>query len=447
MQTMSFNYDQQSQNLDWVEGILFLSDCRYLDNGRIIDWANRFSKVTVAGPCKRPGLLSSKIHWVSYNSERERVSVWNELLERAEARWVLFLEDDETIRWESFPASEALDSGQWPPVLIESRGLEKPRLHYQIRLVPAGIGLHFDGKNLPDATRFITGAGIEIGGEPLCVERESDPTAHVDPEQEMSVMNSARPLYLVQGERYLQEGMYAHAAAQFRTLLKVEKLLPFDRLAAVNGLASCLAEQYKWPEAVTLARKSLEAEPRQRLPYLIQYKIFQLNKQWAEAYEVLWDYHENLRETTRANFDKFINEEDTLLNLAELAKQSGDKKRALQCLEQLYLLKEGQVEDNFAKRILLMAVELSDYEKSIFFFEHLFDEVIPARMSKEQEQEAGEYLSMFMQHGWYEYVAGIYTQLYNHEPANAEYKRRLIVALSKTNRLDKARQLLKAVNS
>lgn len=444
---MSVKHDHQTLNLDWVEGILFLSDCQYLDNDRIIDWANRFGKVTVTGPCKRPGLLSSKIHWISYDSERDRASVWNELLGRAEAPWVLFLEDDEHIRWESFPTRKALDARQWTPVLVESQASDKPRQYYQIRLAPSGTGLRFDGKQLPDATRFITGAGIQVGGEPLWLERKSDPTAHVDPEEEMSVMNSALPLYLVQGERYLQEGKYAHAAAQFRTLLKVEKLLPFDRLAAVNGLASCLAEQYKWPEALTLARKSLEAEPRQRLPYLIQYKIFQLNKQWTEAFEVLWSYRDKLKETTRANFDKFISEEDTLLNLEELAKQTGDKDRAFQCLEQFYILKDGQVEDDFAKRILVLAIELSDYEKSIFFFEHLFDEVIPARMSEEQELEISEYLSMFMQRGWYEYVAGIYTQLYNHEPANAEYKRRLIVALSKTNRLDKARQLLKAVSS
>src|SRR5699024_2253666 len=101
--------------------------------------------------------------------------------------------------------------------------------------------------------------------------RESSPVGHINTDAELSLLTFAPQLYLVLGQRNFNDGKYVRAAAQYRQLLKKEKLLPFDRLGAVNGLASCMAEQYKWQKALTLARESIEAEPQQCLPYLIQF--------------------------------------------------------------------------------------------------------------------------------------------------------------------------------
>jgi hypothetical protein len=47
-----------------------------------------------------------------------------------------------------------------------------------------------------------------------------------------------------------------------------------------------------------------------------------------------------------------------------------------------------------------------------------------------------------MKNEWYAFVGELYERLYTAEPENAEYRRRLIVAFSKTDRIDRARKLI-----
>ena len=50
-------------------------------------------------------------------------------------------------------------------------------------------------------------------------------------------------------------------------------------------------------------------------------------------------------------------------------------------------------------------------------------------------------MEMFMKKSWYETVYQVYSELYYHYPQNDEIRRRLIVTLVKTKRVEQARNL------
>ncbi|HKK61895.1 MAG TPA: hypothetical protein VJ951_05010, partial [Bacteroidales bacterium] len=238
------------------------------------------------------------------------------------------------------------------------------------------------------------------------------------------------------------EKKYVYAAAQYRRLLKMEKLLSYDRLAALNGLAGCFVETYKWQRAIDTAQSSIEIESMQYLPYLIQYRIYQLNKQWDQSLHALEAYLEALNSGSKANYDKYISREETLLKLGKLSINTGDKEKALKYYESYYRLKNGIVDPEFLNMLLVLSIEQSNYRKSVYFFKEMFEDSIPDKLTAEQQHKLNEFLSMFMVNGWYDYPFEMYEQLYEEDSKNSEYRRRLIVTLSKTNRIEKAKKII-----
>ena len=398
----------------------------------------------------RPERLPDTTGWITYDPEEGRSELWNRLIRRSGAGWVFFLEDDETVRLSSFPAEDTLEETELTPALIvEERG-RNHRQFYQMRLIhrdsarPSSQNI-FAGRNLPDSTRYIRDNGISLNSNPIVIERESSFLAHVDIDEELSERDFSPKLYLVQGERYFSEGKYVKAAAQYRQLLKREKLLPFDRLAAVNGLASCFAEQYKWNEAITLSEESLKAESLQRLPYLIQFRIFELQKAWREALEVLKQYHKRLSLYSMASFDRIMDEEQTLVTLANIALKAGEREEATRYFGDLFTYKRGEIEPQLLKKVLLLSIELKDYRQSVHLFERLFSDRLPDQLDAKAEEELTEIMDLFMKGGWHEYVSQVYAQLHEAYPENSTYYRKLIVTLSKTDRLDQARQMVAGI--
>ena len=431
-----------SRSFEWAELVFFLSDMQYLDREKIADWNQRFAKLTVAGPQQRPPKLDASINWYCYNTERLRSSVWNELIADAGNEWLMFVEDDESIRFEEFPGKEAVHAKRWIPALILNNKEQSLEQYYQMRLVHSSHAGLFDGGDLPDCTRYIRQNNIDLSEKALLIDRSSNPNDHVETDNELSLQEYAPQLYLILGRQYFDDGKYVRAAAQYRQLLKKEKLLPFDRIGAVNGLASCMAEQYKWQKALTLARESIDAEPQQCLPYLIQFKIHELNKQWSKAYEMLKNYYERFQFSSRANFDRSIGEEETVLMLANIALKAGKKQAASDLFEELFTLKRGSVDRSFLRQVLLLSIELSDHERSVYFFKQLFSKEQLQELDETKEKALNDFMSMFMKEGWYEHVADVYRELYAQQPQSQEYKRRLIVALTKTNKMERARELI-----
>ncbi|WP_421774950.1 tetratricopeptide repeat protein [Gracilimonas sp.] len=437
---------KEAKYKEWIDLVVYLTDIKYLNSKKIAEWDSIFNSIRVVCPAERPEEVDDHIGWRISKKEEQRSDIWNEMLDQSSKEWTLFVEDDEVIQFNDFPNEAEVHVKKWAPALIIHTHNEKLYQHYQVRLVHKENGQVFDGKNLPDCTRFITQNEIELASMPIMIERETNPVQEVNPSDELTLQSYSPQLYLVQGDQYFKEGKYVHAAAQYRQLLKKKRLLPFDRLGAVNGLASCMAEQYKWPQALALTEKSLEAEPLQSLPYLIQFKIFQLQKKWKEAYQSLNSYYERLELYSLANFDVKISEEETLINLADLALKSGLREEASKLLNELFAVKNGEVDRAFLRQLLVLSIELRDYKESVFFFDKMFeDKVGSGSMDDEVREELNDYMTMFMQNEWHEFVYELYWELYNSNPQIDEYRRRLIVASVKTNRVEQAQKLVAKV--
>jgi len=437
------NIVSNSNVIDWLEIVIFSDDTGKALNIKTENLCQVFTDVTVISPCERLKNIPSSIRWETYDKNEGRAGLWNKKVMDSEKPWVLFLENGEDIDISDFPNKELLKANQWVPALIiQATGAETYKQYYQTRLVPKSDKPIFGGKNIPDATGHILENNIGLSPVPIKLRRGSEPMSNTDPDDELSVQNFAPQLYLMSGNRYYEERKYVFAAAQYRRLLKMENLLPYDRLAAINGLAGCYVEMYKWEKAIELAEGSIEMEPMQFLPYLIQFRVYQLNKLWDKSLLVLEKYFDVLKVGSRANYDKYISSNETLLKLGKLAINSGVRDKALRYYERYYRIKKGNVEPSFLEMLLVLSIELCDYEKSVYFFKEIFDEFIPDNLTEDLKNKLNDYLSMFMVNGWYDYPFEVYDQLYEQESENGEYRRRLIVTLTKTNRIDKARKLI-----
>lgn len=432
-----------AKKVDWLELVISVRKDEKFQPKDVEKFHKVFTDITVVSTRDKDDSAPDYLKWAVIDKNLSRADLWNQKVQTSEKPWILFLEHGENIDLTSFPEQDILSGDQWIPTLLEhSTGPHTFRQYYQIRLVPNSNQPIFDGKNIPDATKFILENSIELNSLPLKISRNSEPMRSADPDEELSIQNYSPQVYLHLGHNYYEKRKYVLAAAQYRHLLKMKHLLPFDRLAAYNGLAGCFVETYKWEKAVDMAAKSIEIEPMQYLPHLIQYRIFQLNKQWGNSLTALEYYIEALNSGSKANYDKYISREETLLKLGKLAINNGNKKKALKYYEGYYQLKSGDVDASFLDMLLVLSIEQCDYEKSIYFFEQIFKRYIPDKLTEELQIKLHDFLSMFMVNGWYDYAFEIYDLLYEEDSENSEYRRRLIVTLTKTNRIEKAKKLI-----
>ena len=207
--------------------------------------------------------------------------------------WKLYVMDDEILRVHEIDATIQDNPKEWPATLIHHRGSEKNYQYYQIRLINNIEGFQFDGVFQMQRVAP-TKNGITLSSIPIeIMAKKRNPNSELDIEQEMTIRNFAPQLFIENGFRLFKEKKYIHAAAQYRVIANSDNVLPFDRLSALNGIASCHAEQFRWENALIAAEKSIREESFQRLPYLIKFKVYQLNNNYVEAYNALHTYYEN----------------------------------------------------------------------------------------------------------------------------------------------------------
>jgi hypothetical protein len=434
----------------WVDLVWYLSDIAYLTEEKLLKYIKNYGSIVIASLQDRPNNLPNNVFWYCYKQEQSKASVWNKLLEKGEHNWKLYLMDDEILRIEELDMNIADNPKEWPATLIHHRGSEKNNQYYQMRLIHNFDGFKFDGVNIPDTTRSIINEGISISNVPIEIMASKNPNADIDIEEEMAIQNYAPQLFLENGYRLFKKGKFIHAAAQYRVLANAEKVLPFDRLSALNGIASCHAEQFRWEYALLAANKSLEEESFQHLPYLVKFKVNQLNKNYVEAYKALNKYYENTFYTriklhSKANYDVRITIEDTLISLIDLAFKAGYVQKAQEHLEELFDQKEGKLEKEFLMQLLVLCIELEDFDKSEFFFKELYAKKIPKNLTEKELSFLNDYMELFMKKNWYEMPYEVYSELYYHYPENDEFRRRLIVTLVKTGRVEQARNLASKV--
>lgn len=444
------NQTPKASNSTWVDVIWYLSDQKYFNTDQLIKLLEANSSIIIASNKPRPADLTLNVIWHQYKKSESRSEIWNSCLELGSNNWKLFLMDDEILRINKLDEGISTNPYEWPAALIHHRGSEKNYQYYQMRLICNFTEFRFDGVNIPDATRSMIQKGIRLSNVPLEIMATKNPNADVDIEEELAIRNFAPQLFIENGHRLFKEKKFIHAAAQYRVIVNSDIALPFDRLSALNGIATCHAEQFRWEPALEAADRSLEEETFQHLPYLIKYKVNQLNKNYSEAYNALLKYYENtfyekIKLHSRANYDVRITIEDTLVSLVDLAFKSGLIQDASDHLEDLFNLKEGNLEKAYLKQLLVLSIELEDFEKSEFFFKKLYAKKFPKNMTDNELSLLNDYMEMFMKRKWFESVYEVYSELYYHYPQNDEFRRRLIVTLVKTGRLEQARNLASKV--
>ena len=436
---------QHSRRIDWIEPALYLTDSSKPDPSTLFQWLKIFPKVQIASPEECPVALEGKVSWYRYSGRESRTDVWNKLTANTKAPWILILQDDETLDPDSLPGADDISEDYWKPVLI--RWPEKGTILqcYQIRLVSSAADNPFEGISLPDGTGYLFRKKIRLGHHPVVVNRESDPFADLDTEEELASPQLSSQSFLVAGRRLFQEGNYVLAAAQYRKVLKTGSLLNCDRVAALNGLTGCMAEQFKWNRAMELAQESIRLQPIQWLPYLIRFRIHQLGKRWQEAHDALSEYYKMDKRISGASFDRTLSEKETLVQLADMSSRARSREDAYYYYQKLYEMDKPDGDPKLLERLLIFALELSDYECSVHYYREMFGDTPPDDMNEQREALLFDCLGLFMQNGWYEFASARYKELVENEPENDVYMRRWLVALSKSKDLDKARSLLSGI--
>lgn len=439
------NEDKYSEH---VELILFVSDPDNLDQGMLNRYTNFFNKVTISSTVDKPTHLVGYFEWKTRIKGETKVQILNSLITKVNTPWMMFIEEEETIRLDEMTSLDYMSESLWSPCLVLRKKENKIIQHYQMRLVSTKFIEEkvFSGVNLPDCTRFMIKNSIAISDNPILIDRTTDLFSNIVIEEELSILDFSPQLYLIEGDRLLKNGKYVHAAAQYRQILKMERLLPFDRLAAVNGLTTCLTEQHKWDQAITLAQRSIEAEAFQGVPYLIKYKIAQLKKQWPEALEALSKYYEckfyeHISLHSKASYDVSIAQDEVLITLASLALKASETEKGYEFMNELYKLKNGEVDVILLHKLMLYSIELNYYQKAIFFFHKLYDNYIACVQDVEKRKEINSYMDMFMKMGWYGFICEVYSNLNEAFRDDHEYRRRLIASLVKMGNVEEARKL------
>lgn len=435
--------DQYRRDFTWIECVLHVPEKARLKRESIHKLQKIFGSVVVLATREKPEDLGPGISWKTYEpAEQGAVEHWNRLIGEASRDWVLFMEAGEEIRFYSIPQPGELSPEMVVPAELHQEEGKTHRTIYQVRMVHKSAKNPFKGRDLPDATSYVVTNNVPLCDHPFVMYRSANILEQINPDAEIAVRNAPPAAFLLKAEQLMVERKYVQAAAHYRNILKIEKLLPYDRLGAVNGLTRCYTEQYKWPKALQLTQKSLDAEPQQRIPYLIQYRIHQLNKEWAKAYDALKAYYEHVDKTGRASYDRAMAEEDVLEQLGELATKAGYKHDAFRYLEEIYSEKSAGEDKHLLRKLLMIAIELGKREKAICYFNDMFEENLPGNITSKEKAWLDDYMTLFMNNKWYTFVGEIYEQLYAAEPENPEYRRRLIVAFSKTDRIERARKLI-----
>jgi tetratricopeptide (TPR) repeat protein len=424
-----------------IELILYVSKPSNITEQRIENFKKYFNSITIAAPFEKKLLLSDNMRWFRFTADMTKSAVWNRLIQESKSQSQFIIDEDEELTDEACDFLRSDDQRKWAAALISVKHGENVTAYHQIRLIREAKGDIFKGGAIPDATEYILQNEILLDDSPILMSRSSSPFSKIDllKGQELTSRRD-----LVEGYEKIFNKKYSEAAAYFRKVLKHEKLLPFDRLAAVNGLSTCLTEQFKWDRALKLAEQSAEAEPIQYIPYLIQFRIYELKKDWDQAYSALEKYYNNIDKLTRAGFDKGMSREATLGKMGDLALKIKDHRLAGGHFEELYNIKEGAVDRGFLKRLFVMASERGDFTKSKVFFEKLFVDYLPDKLSRRATVELQDCMEQFMKNGWYDYALDVYEDLVEEHPSNGEYKRRYVVLLTKLNRMERAKKLIAA---
>lgn len=436
---------QSSERISHIQLVWYLSPEKKPDYRHLEEWMQDFASVTITAPHDAPPDLPVAGRWQKYDRKESKADVWNRMLDEAGQGWVLFLEDDESVSAKELPSADKLRTDTCIPALIQWSSSAALQQCYQVRLVSSEKKKIFQGVALPDCTDHIFRDRMKVADKPVFIRRNTSPWANLDPDAELSAERPSPQVFLLMGARFFEEKNFAYASSHYRRVLRDNMVLQHDRLAAMNGLASCMAEQYKWEQASGMALSSIDLQKKQYLPYLILFRIHQLAKRWREAHDVLKRYHGLINAYSRANFDKFLSERETLVQLADMAFRAGLRSEAFYYYKKIHAIKGEKDNMELLRRLLLFAIELNNKKEAIHYFRLAFTGRYPDKLDEKSEAEFFEYLNLFMEQGWYEFAAETCSMVAEAQPGNEAIKRRWLVALSRSKDMKKAHEVVQRI--
>lgn len=419
---------------------LYLFNKSFKDNEdfeRVDKYEQYFEQVVTLSPSELAYL---------YPDSESKTDQWNQIVSSTHTPWALFLEEDEILDTSKLEALHHLDQETWVSTLVAISGDEHTEYYHQLRLVPTTVDSKiFNGNQIPDASRYVQKHGIKLVAKCLHIERPESLWQNIDLENERAQKVMPSSLHLFEARQLIKAHKYVQASAEYRQVLKKGDVLSFDYLAALNGLARCYAEQHKWSRALEYTEESIAREPQQYMPYLIQFRIYQMNKNWGAALESLQTYWRNTSEYSRSSHETQIPVSDTLIQLSNVCLKAGKNELGYEYLSN-YLNELGvEAEQNYRHAALTLAIELSLKKEAIKHLNEIYPVPVSMELSATEEARFHDYLELFLNRSWFEPVEQIYTALYHANPGVEQYKRRLIVTLIKSDRLDQAKSLLHRV--
>ena len=373
-----------------------------------------------------------------------KTSKWNYLAYNAKTPWILFIEGNEILETSNLSYLNELNNDIWSSCIVSvqtNKGIES---YYQNRLVPTGIEGIFQGRELPDTSNFILDNNVKFLHQSIDIQSDVIPWEQIDISAERVSLNSPVNLFLYEARKYISEQKFVQAASSYRVALKKDRLLPYDHLAALNGLARCYVEQHKWVRALELMEYSIDLEPQQHLAYLIKYKVYQLAKNWDAAVEALNSYLQNYEIFSKSSHDIKIPYDETVLELSNLHLDLGMKDKAYEyyCDFLNTSLEEVRESHHLA---LKMAIGLEKKREANKHFKFLYPDILSLNLDKIETKQFHDYMEMFLENNWHSTVEKIYTRLYEAYPTNRMYRRKLIATLIKADKLELAREIMQKV--
>ncbi len=373
-----------------------------------------------------------------------KTSKWNYLAYNAKTPWILFIEGNEILEMSNLSYLHELNNDTWSSCIVSvqtNKGIES---YYQNRLVPTGIEGIFQGRELPDTSNFILENNVKFLHQSIDIQSDVIPWEQIDISAERVSLNSPVNLFLYEARKYISEQKFVQAASSYRVALKKDRLLPYDQLAALNGLARCYVEQHKWVRALELMEYSIDLEPQQHLAYLIKYKVYQLGKNWDAAVDALNSYLQNYEIFSKSSHDIKIPYDETVLELSNLHLDLGMKDKAYEyyCDFLNTSLEEVRESHHLA---LKMAIGLEKKREANKHFKFLYPDILNLNLNRIETKQFHDYMEMFLENNWHSTVEKIYTKLYEAYPTNRMYRRKLIATLIKADKLELAREIMQKV--
>lgn len=378
---------------------------------------------------------------ILYPGEGNKVGALNTAVRQVQTSFILVLESDEFAFLSKLP--ETPEPAACYAALVDVAGREVPQRNYQLRLFPRPVQHDplFDGFAIPDLSRTFHSRQWTLSDTLIPIHKRQPlfSMARMEAAGEEATIN---PFW--KGVFAFEHKKYRQAEKLFHQVIRQRRLLPFDYLAALNGLAGALTEQHKLKQALEIATRSVERDRRQYAPYLTLFKIHKLMGQPGEAYRALGLYLQKACYASRANMDVSLPLSDCHFLMAETAFGEGDYEQAFRHYEWFYELNNRQVSQAVLEKLFIYAIELKNYEKSIQYFDDIFGAYIPDRLTEDMSARLLESLSLFMDNEWYDFVSGVYEELVESNPGDNQLLNGWITTLIKNKEIARAQALLRS---